>query len=509
MIPVRLGTPDQFAAVRDCLRAADFTAARIAERVGVPTIYEFKALREGRTPTPINDRLDLLIRLFMDAEMLEWSAIREHVSAPALAAMEALGLVTTAPSSEAHAHATVLLYPSAGGNVISDLNADPDLSAPEPSPTDVVYPAITDNTRRFLASQSTAPCERFLELCSGTGVAALRASRFAQRAWAVDVTERATVFAEFNVRLNDLGNVVALQGDLYEPVQGLTFDRIVIHPPYVPARRDEYAFRDGGEDGEAVTRRAIAGLPAFLRPGGRFYCQCQATDRRNAPFEQRIRALLGDRESEFDVLVVTSYEADPLTYYSKAAAIRRISFAEVGEWHELFQRLEVTHLVYGTVVIQRHHDTRPPITVRRSAGYEPVLGGGEDWLFAWEAAAAAPDARARLLAGRPWASARARVTITLATGDGRPWSPVKATMTTDWPFTAVVESPPLAATLVSRCDGKTSVREHLTHFREEGGMPPEVSDDDFLHLVRVLISAGVLGLDEFPLPTLPDPRRLA
>jgi methylase of polypeptide subunit release factors len=510
MIPIRLGTPEQFRAVRDCLVASDFTAAKIAERVGVPTIYDFRSVREGRTrAVELTDRLDVLIRLFMDAEMVEWSAIGTHLPASALEAFAALGLLMTAPSSPAYRHATVLLYPTEGGLVVSDLNADPDRSAAEPSPPDVVYPAITTNTRRFLASQSTAPCEHFLELCSGTGVAALRASRFARQAWAVDITERATVFAEFNIRLNDLTNVTAVQGDLYDPVRGRTFDRIVVHPPYVPARKNEYVFRDGGEDGEAITRRAIAGLPEYLRPGGRFYCTCLATDRKNAPLEIRVRAMLGERESEFDVLLVTTGETDPLTYYAKKAAHRRGTFAEIGDWHDLFQRLEVTQLVHGTLVIERHRTPKAAVTARRQVGSDVGLGGSEDWLFGWESASAAPDFPGRLLAGRPWASARAEVTVALRAGDGTPWAPIKATLRTDWPFASVVDGPPVAAALVSRCDGQTQVAEHLAFFRETGALPPDISDDQFLHLVKILISAGILGLDEFPLPLRPTAPGLA
>jgi methylase of polypeptide subunit release factors len=510
MIPIHLGTPEHFAAVRDCLRACDFTAPRIAERAGARTIYEFQSLREGRTEgRDLRDSLDLLIRLFMDAEMVEWRWIRAHLPEPAIAAFGALGLLVTAPSTPTDAHATVLLYPTEGGLVVSDLNADPDRTAPEPSPLDVVYPAITKNTQRFMASQSTAPCEHFLELCSGTGVAALRAARFARHAWAVDITERSTVFAEFNVRLNGLSNVTALQGDLYEPVRGETFDRIVIHPPYVPARSNLYVFRDGGEDGEAVTRRAIAGLPEFLRPGGRCYCTCLATDRRNAPLERRVREMIGEREGEFDVLLVTTGELDPLTYYAQKAVHRRGTFAEIGDWYDLFERLEVTKLVHGTLVIERHRTPKTPVTARRQVGCDVGLVGTEDWLFNWESAVAGPGFAERLRAGRPWASARAEVSVVLRASDGAPWAPVKATLRTDWPFGAVVEAPPVAAALVSRCDGRITVGEHLARLREEGAIPPDTNDDDFLHVVQVLISAGVLGLDEFPLPRIPGPPDVA
>jgi hypothetical protein len=47
------------------------------------------------------------------------------------------------------------------------------------------------------------------------------------------------------------------------------------------------------------------------------------------------------------------------------------------------------------------------------------------------------------------------------------------------------------------------VGEHLASFRRDGSLPPEVPDDAFLHLVRVLISHGILGLDEFPMPATP------
>jgi len=398
----------------------------------------------------------------------------------------------------------VLLYPTEGGLVVSDLNADPDRSVAEPSPPDVVYPAITRNTLRFLASQSTAPCDHFLELCSGTGVAALRAAGFAQRAWAVDITERSTVFAEFNVRLNALTNVTVLQGDLYDPVRGETFDRIVLHPPYVPSRDTAYVFRDGGEDGEAVTRRAIAGLPEFLRPGGRCYCTCLATDRKDAPLERRVRAMLGDREGEFDVALVTTGETDPLTYYSKKAANRRGSFAEVGDWYELFQRLEVTRLVHGTLVIERHRAPKVPVTARRQVGFALGFGGSEDWLLAWETALQSDGFAERLLASRPWASARAEVRITLRAGDDAAWAPMAASLRTDWPFATVVDAPPVAAALVSRCDGRTSVAEHLAALRAEGALSADIPDRQFLHLVEVLLSAGILGWDAFPLPAPPQ-----
>src|SRR5690606_29151931 len=147
--------------------------------------------------------------------------------------------------------------------IASDLDSgapgasDPD-SLEQP---DFVFSAITSLTGTFLSQLPDAPCERCLELCAGTGTAALAAAKQAGHVWATDLTARSTRFAEFNARLNNLQNVTAVQGDLYEPVLGLTFDRIVAHPPYVPATETQMVYRDGGEDGEQVIRGILQGLP--------------------------------------------------------------------------------------------------------------------------------------------------------------------------------------------------------------------------------------------------------
>jgi hypothetical protein len=101
------------------------------------------------------------------------------------------------------------------------------------------------------------------------------------------------------------------------------------------------------------------------------------------------------------------------------------------------------------------------------------------------------------------------VSVSLRAGDGVPWAPVKATLRTDWPFATVVEAPPVAAALVSRCDGRRSVADHMARFREDGALTSETTDDQFLRLVQVLISAGVLGLDEFAHPPIPVPPSVA
>jgi release factor glutamine methyltransferase len=113
-----------------------------------------------------------------------------------------------------------------------------------------------------------------LELCAGTGLAAIMAAgAHGGRATTVDVSRRAQLTARLNGLLNGVP-VSARRGDLLAPVAGETFDLIVSNPPYVPATDDALPTRgpergwDAGRDGRAVLDRICAEAPAHLRPGG-------------------------------------------------------------------------------------------------------------------------------------------------------------------------------------------------------------------------------------------------
>ena len=120
-----------------------------------------------------------------------------------------------------------------------------------------------------------------VDLCTGTGAVAavLRARRPAARVVATDLDPRAVACARAN-------GVEAYAGDLFAglppavaaAVAGRA-DVVVGVVPYVPTpalpllQRDTLTFEsalayDGGADGTAVLRRAVAGAARHLRPGG-------------------------------------------------------------------------------------------------------------------------------------------------------------------------------------------------------------------------------------------------
>jgi carbamoyltransferase len=125
------------------------------------------------------------------------------------------------------------------------------------------------DSRGLVHSAPRAPCGRVLDLCTGSGVQALIASRYANETVGVDLNPRAVRFARFNAQLNGIENASFRQGDLYAPVAGERFDAILANPPFVPSPHDDLGFRDGGRTGEAVLRRIVAGASTHLNESGR------------------------------------------------------------------------------------------------------------------------------------------------------------------------------------------------------------------------------------------------
>ena len=232
----RSGSDADFAALGAMFAQCGFTAEGICERLQIPAIGEYRNVRQGRAVVhSVEDALDALIRLLMDGEYVERATLERLLPPGALPLMESLGVTSFEPDRPELCFGALTLYPVEGLLLANDRASAPD-NTPFTLAPDVIYPAAEANTLKFLDAMPRSPCDSFLDIGTGTGVAALAAARFARHAWGTDIAARSALFAEFNRRLNGIGNATMLEGDLYQPVEGLTFDCIVSHPPYVPAR---------------------------------------------------------------------------------------------------------------------------------------------------------------------------------------------------------------------------------------------------------------------------------
>lgn len=491
MQPLVLGSPDQFALVREAIDRAGYTEAEVVRRCELPSIYRYVNLRDGRTvATTITDAFDVLLRLFLDDEPLPWATVRAHLGDAATNAMRGLGLLADSDTTGQCA-STVLLYPTRSLLIVSDSTNDRDGSR---VPADVVFPAITQNTGHFLAMLPETPCEDLLELCAGTGIAALSAARHSGHVWATDITERSAHFARFNVLLNGITNASVACGDLYDAVGDRTFDRIVAHPPYVPGPETRVIFRDGGEDGEQVTRRIVAGLPDHLRPGGTLHCTCAVTDRVGRLFELRLRDWLGDAAPEFDVFFLPQSTHEPGEYYLSRAIQGHEPWDELENRYRLFQRLEVEHLVYGSFVVRRRtaaDAVYTPLTVRRRTNVG-TRGSDVLRLMEHEMAMAEPGLQERLLDMPLLVNPRMEFSLTHGQVDGE-WVATDCHIRLLDEFAVDASVSPWIVALLVRCDGTRATRQILAELREEGMAPVEPAvETELAPLLLALTTKNVL-----------------
>src|SRR5579863_844462 len=348
-VPLRLGEEAEFSALRTALEAAGYTEAAVCSRLSLERLSEYRLEGPRHLDKEPEDPLGLLIWLLMEGATV---SAANAAKLPA-GELRALDIIAALPAGAERISATAMLY-SVRGLMIASGRSRPMEEQTTPPPDELVYPAIPPTTERYLSLIEFAACDAFLDLCSGTGIAAMVAVRAgARHAWAFDLTARSTHFAEFNRRLNAIPNLTAAQGDLYAPAESsaLTFDCIAAHAPYVPVFRRNKVFDSGGQDGEQVIRGAIEGLPRYLRPGARFYAPLLGTDREK-PFELRLREWLGAAEGEFDIAFVVDRAFTPSAYVAEAVSRNRAGVADVQPWRELLERMGVRRMARGSLIVQ-------------------------------------------------------------------------------------------------------------------------------------------------------------
>ncbi len=492
-----LGLAGRYDELRRVLEAAGYTEETICRRLRLNRLADFELEPSRRPPVPPPATpSDLLVAFFLEGVYVSRASVDTFLGPGVAALFEGMGLLEAVDADRCAA--TVALYPLDGLYIASSRWSSADGLVFE-TPPDVVYPALIRNTRLFLDLLPDTPCENLLDLGSGTGIAVFEASRYgARHAWAADIAERSTRFAEFNRRLNAIDHVIAVTSDLYEHFEGQTFDRIVSHPPYMPVLSQKWIFMSGGEDGEQITRRIIEGLPRHLDDGGLCFCLTMGSDRTGSPFEQRIREWLGADQSSFDVALVVRKQMEPEQYAVRTVPFEPRPRAEAKAWRELFARLEVVSLVYGLVLIQRRNGAGRTFTVRRQA--TPGFRRADwQWLLSWETAAAGGRLVPAVLDSRLYASRRTDFSVLHGlTGEG--WTPKSYRLSIDQPFSMDCKIDAWAAHLLAQCDGVKTGRQLFQQLKETGAIPSQASASEFAEAVRPLISGGFLELEGFRPP---------
>ena len=496
--PLRLGPPETALLLLDALRHAGFDAATLCRGLKIPNLSSLGRVRWKEVSfTALPEPLHRAANLFLFGECAPRADLERLLGAAVVEAFLSTGLLRPSQSEPGALVSPIFLYPVAGFIVASDRHDDPDgpPGQSRDAQPDVVFPAIFGGTLRFLELLPPTAHGEALDLCGGSGIGAMLLGRTARAAVTADITERSTRFAAFNAWLNGCATVESLCGDLYAPVAGRQFDCITAHPPYVPSLGSTMIYRDAGDTGEEITRNIVAGLPAHLRPGGFALVVGQSRDTNDSPYEQRVRAWLGEAQHEFDVIFALQDTKSPEEEVKgMAGRLQEPTREQLAELLARFRRLGTKQFVYGALFLRRRAAVAAPWTARLELSAE-TLGPdflralqwhdrrGQDGFAAW-----LPGAKLRM---SPHLEIRVRHIVRDDT-----LLPAEFIFETDRPFAAAMRFDGWVAPLLARFSGGRTPAEVHADARRDEAMPADFHLPDFANLVALLVEKGFLVLTE-------------
>jgi methylase of polypeptide subunit release factors len=347
---------------------------------------------------------------------------------------------------------------------------------------------------RTLASLTIRrPGVRALDLGTGCGLQALLASRHAARVLATDVNPRALWFAACNAALNGLENVELRETSLFESIADERFDLVVANPPFVISPDHELVFRDGGLDGDEMSRAVVAGAAGVLAPGGTAHVLCNwalADPTSAAPVAAWAAG------SGCDLLVLHYETVDPLTYAARWAPLGGASphdgEARLDRWLDYYRAAGIAAIGLGAAVLRRPRDGPGRArTVRMTSRPVGAAGGQVARMIdaGEQRAAVADDALAlacvfALIDGH-------RLDQALIYDDGR-YAAGPAHLVLDDSVGLTGEVDPLALHVVLRIDGRRTLGEIVGQARDETGLDGSALTRSAIDTVRELLDAGLM-----------------
>ncbi len=350
----RFQDPTNLPRFRELLARAGYSEEGVARALGTSTFDEFRAMP---TPTVIartnaGRAIDHLIRVYLLHEVAPVAPMSAAISPLSVATLADAGLLRIEGD---WARAAVNLFPYRALVVAYDL-----------APTTSDYVMGVANTTRGLASQLIPERSTLtLDIGTGSGVIAMLASRFSDRVLATDLNPVALDFARFNAELNNITNIEFRPGSLFEPVKGLTFDRVLCNPPFVITPKSRHLYSDSGMQGDAIMESLIHGAAGVLHPGGIAQCIGNWASLSFSSAQHRLREwLLG---SGCDALWMPTATRSPFEYAAawigEATSDPQERWRTLQDWLAAYADLGIESITLGTLAMrkgQRHEHGAGP-----------------------------------------------------------------------------------------------------------------------------------------------------
>ncbi len=221
---------------------------------------------------------------------------------------------------------------------------------------------MKENPVMYIGSDSfglvnTAPrkfSERTLDLCTGSGIQSIIASKYSKDVIAVDINPRAIRFARFNTQLNGINNIRVIKGDLYKSLPEIKFDTILANPPFVPSPDENMKFRDGGVKGETILSSIVKEASQYLTKNGRLYIVTDLVDVEK--YQPKLMNWWGNSPSKMMVLKTADRNeilfSVPHCHYPFNQSYNEYS-SELIKWVNNFKKSNLNAVNFGYILIEK------------------------------------------------------------------------------------------------------------------------------------------------------------
>jgi len=349
-----------------------------------------------------------------------------------------------------------------------------------------VLPASTHsaNFLRFLTMRDQVV--ETLDLGCGCGIHALFAARHSTRVTATDISPHAIAYTRFNALLNDINNVVCVEGSLFEPVAGRQFDLIISNPPFVISPSDDFVYRDNAMELDEFCKALVGEAPLYLNDGGHLQMLCEWVEVEGESWVDRISGWIRG----CDAWVLHAAPLSPASYAQQRTGDvsgESVNAGSESEWVAYFDSHKVRAIHPGMLVLRRRDDANwlhvqnLADDVTRPAG-KAVSGGiaAVDFLEACddEALLAATLGLADDLAAEQVQSSDDTAGVRLRMNNG---------LSTEADIDGAV------AAFLNLFSGERTVSECVGEFAKVADADPGQLASDLLSIVRVFVSRGFLA----------------
>jgi methylase of polypeptide subunit release factors len=490
--PFRPEQPDDFSFLRERLRAAGFTEKAVGEVLEGKSDRNIDvacAIRRTAQASPFHTLLRLFVLgMAVTVESAQAALSDEGVNC----AIESGLLVDVADGIRARA----CLRPWRELFLLSDFLP----TEGESLPADFVMSGISASSILLTRLTIRKQVEKALDLGTGAGIHALLAASHARHVVATDTNKRAINFASMNARLNGIENVSFAEGSFFEPVAGQKFDLIVSNPPFTISPPSPLLFQSAGLGGDKVSELILGESPAHLCEGGLAVALISWHHDREKDWASRPCAWVEGSGCDFWLLRATS--ADPIDY--AANSLRQTErmgsprYSELlDQWLEFYRERGFGRLALGAAIFRKraspqnwiHCEDLSGAVVRSDAGEQiQRVFAGEDFLANLSNEEELLDAR---IAIHPDHLLEQKL---VAGDDGWISQSLVLRPTDGIEHRAAIDTQVLM--FLPRCNGTRTVRELISDVSQRDGVDFATTAAAGLQLIRRLLRAGFLVINE-------------